>query len=205
MTNLRQKIIDTALTLFEEHGYHGVSVNDIIEKAQTSKGGFYHYFKTKDELLFVIHDTFITYALKNAKLANSTYSSPTEKLRAIVTGFVKVFDLYKAHIAVFYQEYNYLNSPYKEKIYDKRKQFKQIIMDTVAEGIKLGEFRESLSVEITGMAILGMVNWTYMWYKQSGEKSIDEIGEIYVDLILRSLLSEEILSMAKYNQYFLQN
>lgn len=41
------------------------------------------------------------------------------------------------------------------------------------------------------MAILGMVNWTYKWYKKSGEKSIDEIGDIYVDLIMRSILNNQ--------------
>lgn len=193
MSNLRERIIETALMLFEKHGYHGVSVNDIIEQADTSKGGFYHYFKAKDELLFVIHDTFITYALKNAKEATQTYQSPTDKLKAIIGDFVKVFDLYKSHIAVFYQEYNYLCPPYKELIQEKRERFKKIIMDTVSEGIEKGEFRGEIPVEITGMAILGMVNWTYMWYQQSGEKTIEEIGEIYIDLILHAILRGNII------------
>lgn len=193
MTSLRNQIIETALMLFEKHGYHGVTVNDIIEQANTSKGGFYHYFKAKDELLFVIHDTFITYALKNAKEATKTYNSAREKLEAIIRDFVKVFDLYKSHIAVFYQEYNYLCPPYKQLIQEKREQFKQIIMNTVAEGIETGEFRKEIPVEITGMAILGMVNWTYMWYQQSGKKSIEEIGEIYIDLILHAILKGNII------------
>lgn len=204
MSNLREKIIETALLLFEEHGYHGVTVNDIIKKANTSKGGFYHYFSAKDELLFVIHDTFITYALKNAKLATETYKTPTEKLKAIITDFVKVFDLYKSHIAVFYQEHNYLCPPYKQLIHKKREQFKQIIMNTVAEGIESGEFRKAIPVEITGMAILGMVNWTYMWYQQSGEKSIDEIGKIYVDLILHAVLNHKFRPYEEYETFFLE-
>lgn len=202
MSKLRDRIIDAALILFEEHGYHGVSVNDIIIKANTSKGGFYHHFQAKDELLFVIHDTFITYALKNAKLATKTYSTPTDKIKAIVRDFVKVFDLYKAHIAVFYQEYNYLSPPYKDLIHKKREEFKQIIMKTVAEGVSSGEFRQDLAVDITGMAILGMVNWTYMWYQQTGEKTIEDIGEIYVDLIMHAVLNrtditQEILKQKK--------
>lgn|SRR5699024_10052008 len=201
MKNLRQKIIETALLLFEKYGYHGVSVNDIIKEADTSKGGFYHHFSAKDELLFVIHDTFITYALKNAKVAREKYSSPTKKLKAIITDFVKVFDLYKSHIAVFYQEHNYLSPPYKELIHDKREQFKEIIMNTVSEGIEVGEFRKEIPVEITGMAILGMVNWTYMWYQQSGLKSIEEIGDIYIDLILHAVLDQENFPNENYKPF----
>lgn len=190
MTNLRQKIIEESLVLFEKYGYHGVTVNQIIEQVGTSKGGFYHHFQAKDELLFVIHDTFITYVLRKAKQAKQKYENSTEQLCAIIQDFVKVFDLYKPHIAVFYQEYIYLTPPYEQLIHKKREQFKQIIIQTVQEGVKRREFRKEISVEITGMAILGMVNWTYMWYKQTGEKSIEEISDIYIDLILHAILDK---------------
>ncbi|WP_197025070.1 TetR/AcrR family transcriptional regulator [Paucisalibacillus sp. EB02] len=189
MTNLRDKIIHSSLHLFEKHGFHGVTVNQIVESTGTSKGGFYHHFTSKDELLFVIHDTFITYVLEKAYIAKNTYDSPTKKLQEIIKSFVQVFDLYKPHISVFYQENVYLKADYEELIKKKRDQFKNIIIDTIHEGKASGDFREDLSEEITGMAILGMVNWTYKWYKKSGEKSIDEIGNIYVDLIMRSILN----------------
>src|SRR5690625_7459743 len=76
-------------------------------------------------------------------------------------------------------------------------------MNTVAEGIESGEFRKAIPVEITGMAILGMVNWTYMWYQQSGEKSIDEIGKIYVDLILHEVLNNKLRPYEKYETFIL--
>lgn len=170
-----------------------MTVNQIVDDVGTSKGGFYHHFKSKDELLFVIHDTFITYVLEKAQAANETYTSPTKKLQAIIKSFVKVFDLYKAHIAVFYQEHIYLNEQYESLINQKRDQFKEMIMDAVREGKTSGEFRRDLSVEITGMAILGMVNWTYKWYKKSGAKTIEDIGDIYINLILHALLDEETL------------
>lgn len=188
MSDLRNRIIQEALFLFEKNGFHGVSVNQVVQKVGTSKGGFYHHFTSKDELLFVIHDTFITYVLDKAMIANGTYESPTQKLEAIVKDFVKVFDLYSAHISVFYQENIYLKPEYESLIKKKRDHFKQIIIETIDEGKESGDFRSDIPADITGMAILGMVNWTYKWYKQSGPKSIDEIGDIFVDLILRAVL-----------------
>lgn len=190
VTNLRDKIVDAALHLFEKKGFHGVTVNEIVDSIGTSKGGFYHHFSSKDELLFIIHDTFITYVLEKAYIAKNTYDSPTKKLQQIIKSFVQVFDLYKPHISVFYQENVYLKANYEELIKKKRDQFKNIIIDTIREGKEANEFRIDLSEEITGMAILGMVNWTYKWYKQSGEKSIDEIGDIYVELIMRSIINQ---------------
>lgn len=202
--DLRQKIVESSLLLFEKRGFHGVTVNEIVDDVGTSKGGFYHHFSSKDELLFVIHDTFITYVLEKAIIANETYQSPTKKLQAIIKDFVKVFDLYKPHISVFYQETIYLRPQYEILIKEKRDQFKQIITNAIGEGKVTREFRHDLPVEITTMAILGMVNWTYKWYKQEGTKSIEEIGDIFVNLILHSVLQIETLHSASYKEVLIE-
>ncbi|MGI8315234.1 TetR/AcrR family transcriptional regulator [Halobacillus mangrovi] len=188
MKDLRERIIQTSLELFERHGFHGVTVNQIVEASHTSKGGFYHHFQSKEELLFVIHDTFITYVLKEAQAANITHNSPVEKIQSIVQSFVGVFDLYKPHISVFYQESNYLKPVYEEQIKHKRDVFKKMVFDVIQEGQESGHFRKELPHEITGMAILGMVNWIYKWYRRDGKYSIDEIADVFTDLILRFLL-----------------
>ncbi|MFC0299651.1 TetR/AcrR family transcriptional regulator [Virgibacillus soli] len=188
MSDLREKIIDTALHLFASQGYHGVTVNQIVQNAGTSKGGFYHHFSSKDELLYVIHDTFITYALKHANQANQKCIAPRKKLEIIIKDFIKVFDVYQPHISVFYQESVYLKSEYEQNIRIKREQFKEIIMNVVQEGQQTGDFRKEIDVDLTSMAILGMVNWTYKWYKRSGHKTIEEIGKHFNDLILHAIV-----------------
>ncbi|MGR9050038.1 TetR/AcrR family transcriptional regulator [Halobacillus faecis] len=188
MSDLREKIIQTSLELFDRHGFHGVSVKQIVQQTNTSKGGFYHHFQSKDELLFVIHDTFITYVLKEAQAANVTHSSPIPKVQAIIQSFVQVFDLYKPHISVFYQESLYLKPAYEEEIKGKRDEFKRMVFDVIAEGQESGHFRRELPLEITGMAILGMVNWIYKWYRRDGTYTIDQIAEVFTDLVLHFLL-----------------
>lgn len=75
--SLREKIIASSLKLFSEKGFHGVSVQDLVNDSATSKGGFYHHFSSKDELLYVIHDKFITYVLSEAHSAKKR-SPPNE-------------------------------------------------------------------------------------------------------------------------------
>lgn len=186
--DLRNQIIESALDLFEKNGYHAVSVNKIVEAANTSKGGFYHHFSSKNEVLFVIHDLFITHALDKAKRANLIKDTPTKRLISVVDEFVKIFDLYKPHLAVFYQEAFFLDDKYETIIKEKRNQFKHIIMSIIEDGIAQGEFRKKLDIELTTMAILGMVNWIYKWYDPFGKKTIAEISTIYTDLILHSIV-----------------
>jgi len=202
---LKERIIETALRLFEAYGYHGVTVDRIVTECNTSKGGFYHNFKSKDELLYHIHDVFISYVLDKAKDAYQNYSTPTARLCAIIQSFVKVFDLYKPHITVFYQESVYLKPEYSQKINDKREQYKQVIFQVLREGVEAGEFRPELPVEITGMSIIGMVNWTYKWFKKDGSMTIEEIAKIYTDLILHSILTEQSKKREEVTVFFLKN
>lgn len=48
---MRERIIATAWRLFDEKGYESTTVDQIIEECGISKGGFYHYFRAKDDLL----------------------------------------------------------------------------------------------------------------------------------------------------------
>lgn len=182
-----------------------MSVNQIVKESGTSKGGFYHHFQSKDELLFVIHDYFISYVLTKAEEAIVSSTFPTDKLQKIIKSFVTVFDLYKAHISVFYQESTYLKPKYEETIKQKRQTYRDLIFAVIQEGLDLGEFRPEISVSITGMSIIGMINWSYKWYKKDGEKSIEEIADMYVDFILQSLLTEKAKQNPVFQPYFLHN
>ncbi|MDQ0350742.1 AcrR family transcriptional regulator [Alkalibacillus filiformis] len=203
MSHLKDKIIQSSLVLFSEKGFHGVSVKDIVEYCGTSKGGFYHYFNSKDELLYVIHDLFISYVLNEANRAKKRHKRPMYQLHEILHSFVRVFDLYNEHISVFYQENKYLKAEYEDKIKSKRDQFKQIVIEVIQEGQNEGEIRKELPTIITGMSILGMVNWTYKWYKRDGDLSIDDIAEVYIDILFKGVLTDQAIQ--EYHQSTLHN
>lgn len=201
--SIRERIVETSLRLFEAHGYHRVTVDQIAKESQTSKGGFYHNFKSKDELLYTIHDTFITYVLEKAQEAYEKWDTPTERLYAIVRSFVMMIDLYKPHVTVFYQESLSLAPEYFKQIETKRDQYKDMMFHVVQAGIQSGEFRQELPVPIVSMAIFGMINWIYTWYQEAGHYTIEQIADIYADLILHSMLTEKSKQNPDYANLFI--
>jgi AcrR family transcriptional regulator len=80
--NERQnEILDTAQKLFAEKGYGKCTVNDILNEIGIAKGTFYHYFKSKEEVLDAIIDRGAGQILERAQEAASNPSfSPEEKL-----------------------------------------------------------------------------------------------------------------------------
>jgi AcrR family transcriptional regulator len=202
---LKERIVETALTMFERHGYHGVTVNQIVDEAGTSKGGFYHNFKSKDELLYHIHDIFISYVLHKGREAYNDFDTPVSRLCAIIQSFTKVFDLYKPHITVFYQESTYLTGEFNSRINEKRDEYRKLIVQVIQEGQLTGDFRTEVPAEISTMAIIGMINWSYKWFKKEGSLSIDSIALIFNDLILHSLLTEKGMKDKAVQRYLLKS
>lgn len=66
----RDKILESAATLFLEKGYDAISVNDICKHAEVSKGSFYHYFETKQVLFLILMENW------SSNLMQSILSQP---------------------------------------------------------------------------------------------------------------------------------
>ena len=202
---LKERIIDSALVLFEQNGYHGVTVDQIVEESGTSKGGFYHNFKSKDELLYHIHDVFISYVLEKAiEVQNSkTFATPISRLCATIHSFTKVFDVYKPHITVFYQESTYLTGEFQQRINEKRDDYRRLIVNIIEEGQANGDFRSEVPATISAMAMIGMINWTYKWFNPKGPLTMESIAQVFNDLLLHSLLTEQGMSQEEVQRFFL--
>lgn len=201
---LKERILETAIHLFQQFGYHGVTVDKIVAEAGTSKGGFYHNYKSKDELLYEIHDVFISYVIEKAERSYIENDTPVSKLSAILHSFIKVFDMYKPYITVFYEESAYLNEEYKHIINQKRDRYRKLLERVIVEGQESGDFRKELPANIVTMAIIGMINWTYKWFKQDGPLTMEEITGVFKDLILHSIVTEKGYDEAKHLNHLLE-
>lgn len=201
--NTKQRIINVALSLFEMKGFHQVSVREIARGAGLSNGGFYHHFTSKDELLFEINDFIISHVMESGKRAAQYRETPAEKLEAVLRSFINVFDVYKQEVTVMYRENHYLAPIYFEKVSKKREKYRHYMLSIIQEGIDVGEIRSNIPLKVKGMAIFGMINWTYQWYEKNHSLTIDEIGDIYIDFIFNALLSKQAKNNPKYDRYFI--
>lgn len=200
---VKERVVEAALDLFQEKGYHGVSVEELVEHAETSKGGFYHHFKSKDDLLYEIHDIFISYVLNETKRASEQYDSAIDQLDALMRTFMNVFNIYQRHITVFYNESVYLQPNHEEAITKKRRAYRKLLEQILINGQRQQVFRQELSITITAMLIIGTVNWTYKWYKQDGELTMQDITTYFNDVILRGVMTEAGYREAATKQYLL--
>lgn len=84
----RELILDKALYLFANRGFHGTSISDIAKEAGISKGLTYNYFESKETILEAIIDRALTAGLEVMNVAKYT-DDPYEQLQLLIN---KTFD-----------------------------------------------------------------------------------------------------------------
>ncbi len=94
--------MDTAAELFARYGYDGVSVSMIVKAAGVSKGAFFHYWKTKEDLLAELIDVVMQRIKEGYKrIKSENIGDPVEKLTRVFEEAVHVKEGFKSYIVLF--------------------------------------------------------------------------------------------------------
>ncbi|MBX6376972.1 MAG: TetR family transcriptional regulator [Clostridia bacterium] len=183
----REAIFEAALHLFEEKGFDATSVQEIVDAAGVTKGAFYHYFQSKDDLVRLMHDQFIDYELSRARDILARGHSSRRSLALLIEEILVSVEKYKASMAIFFRERRFLSEEAFQEIKRKRDEFEGIVVDIIERGIRDGEFRPVPSPRLLAFGIIGMCAWAYQWFQPGGALSAREVGRMYADVVLAGL------------------
>ena len=186
--NVKEKITAQSIRLFEKNGFTETSIQDVVDSLGVTKGTFYYYFSSKEELLMDIHLGYIDgLLLFQEQILQDASKSCKDKLLDIVNMLITNISSQGAAAKIFFREMNNLSLEHIELIVQKRDQFRLNIEALIRTGVENGEFRPELDVLIITMAILGITNWSYQWFNPNGRVSDQEVAEIFVEMILKGI------------------
>jgi AcrR family transcriptional regulator len=185
---VKEKITAQSIRLFEKKGFTETSIQDVVDSLGVTKGTFYYYFSSKEELLMDIHLGYIDGLLVHQEqILNDASKTCKEKLSAIVYMLITNIKTQGAAAKIFFREINNLSSEHIELIVQKRDQFRLNIEGLIRDGVEKTEFRSELNAPIITMGILGITNWSYQWFNPEGRSSDNEVAEIFVEMILKGI------------------
>jgi TetR/AcrR family transcriptional regulator, cholesterol catabolism regulator len=186
----RQKIYDTAVSLFLKKGYDEVTVDDICEKVGLTKGAFYAHFRSKDQIvierMLAVDEHYRSDILPRV----AGLKSGMDKILAFVRLLLKhMNELGKVTVKTAY----YTQIGYDQKlsaIMTEKRTLYKIIQELVTEGQEKGELRNDLSsTEITQAIMHNIRGIVYDWCLSTSKFDIEQAGEDLIKILATGIRS----------------
>jgi AcrR family transcriptional regulator len=200
----RQEILRAAARLFQQQGYDATSMNDVAAALKLSKGGLYHHFQSKDEILFHImsHAMDITEervinvvrridgaSLDRARADVTRTDVTEERLRTLIRLHIQlVLSPEDREITVMLHENHPLPPALRRKINGRKKDYLHFVEHLIADVQRKRNSQSSVTPRAAALALVGMINWIYQWYKPDGPLTGDALVRQYTDIFFHGAL-----------------
>ena len=200
----RQEILRTAARLFQQRGYDATSMNDVAAALKLSKGGLYHHFQSKDEILFEIMDHAMQITQERVIKPVLTIAHPVDRLRALIRLHIEVvLSPRDREITVMLHENHPLPPALRKRINNRKKDYVHFVENLMAEvqNSQATKPKPAVSPRAAAFALLGMINWIYQWYKPEGELQSHNLIPQFTELVFGGILAQGNADQTKGSSY----
>jgi AcrR family transcriptional regulator len=185
----RAEICRTAARIFRDRGFDATSVSDIARALRMTKAGLYHYFASKEALLFEI----MTFGLDRVRdeviVPASRIRDPEARLRQIVMDHARITTRARGVVAQLFDETPALSPAARKAIRERERHYFYLVRDTLGELKAAGRLR-NVDLTVAAFSIIGMILWLPRWFRQggrlTGEQAAREIANLALAGVLRS-------------------
>lgn len=165
--NKGKAIIEAAIKIFAEHGYHKAKISKIAEEANVAAGSVYVYYANKEDLLLKIFESLLERLYKGLKkIAENPDLDPETKVDNMIDIIFDTFTENRFLAMVFVNEQNYLMQTNLESFTEYYEKFLDQAETVLKQGIKQGVFSDRISKKIFRYFVFGAIrnilhNWAY--------------------------------------------
>ena len=179
----RERIVAAAVDLFYRQGYGKTTLEQVANELQVTKPFIYAHFASKNELLVEICSRAIQLAHESLNRAMAQDASATVRLETVVRDFLTAVLTHQPHAMIYSREEKELEQKDRDAINQLRRGFDQRLVELISLGVKSGEFQAD-DVQLTALAIGGIVGWAPVWYRANGRLSLEEVVAYMASMVL---------------------
>jgi AcrR family transcriptional regulator len=184
---VKERLLRVATRLFARHGFEGTSVQDIVDAAGVTKGAMYHYYGSKDDLLYEVYHQLLTMQMSRLTDIVKGTGSAEERLRAAAIDVVESSLANLDDMIVFFRSLHMLPDDRQTQVRAERRAYHDQFRGLVEEGMAAGTFRTEVSADIVVHYFLSTVIQLGSWFRPDGPLTPRMVGEEYSDLLLGGL------------------
>lgn len=151
----KQQIIDAAFKVFMEKGFVKASMNEIILASGLSKGGVYHHFASKDDLIIGVVDVVSEMKKDSIRQMISREGSVRDRLEYMIKMMMSSLGgtPHNANLSIDMMTLNLTNERFREKMKLEYEIIIQLLADLISSGIDSGEFYQKINARQVAIGI----------------------------------------------------
>ena len=192
------EILDHAAEVFAEKGYEGASMRDLSRLSGMSLAGLYYYFDSKEKLLYRIQKHTFTTIIDRLRERLAGSSNPEERIRIFVHNHVDYAVANQKAMKVLSHEDDVLKDGHGAELAAIKREYYRICVGLVEDLAKAKRLQRSeqnaaaggISTRTSVMALFGMMNWLYTWYKPRVDPNAEIIAQQMSDIFLQGVRGE---------------
>lgn len=178
----RDSLVGAAARLFAKKGFQGASISDLAKTCGTSKSLIYHYFPSKDDILYEVMAAHLD-GLVNAADDAMQSGGAKERLEALTLAFMQLYVGAQDSHKVLLNELDNLPAERRRKVVAKQRRIIAVVETLILE---IRPDANPITLPLT-MLFFGMINWTHTWFRPDGAVATDALAKLAVDLMLGGL------------------
>ncbi|MDG4830652.1 TetR/AcrR family transcriptional regulator [Solwaraspora sp. WMMD1047] len=181
------RILDAALHAFYEHGYHGTTTRDLARRSGFSVPGVYHYYPSKQDILFDLMTSIIDELLIRSRQALATAPpDPRSQFDALVESLLRFHMYRRTGAMVSTAELRSLETGNRERYVAKRDEQQRMLDRVILDGVRDGVFTTAYPKDAS-RAIASLCVGVASWYRPDGTLPVDALLDRYLT-IARSIV-----------------
>ena len=180
---IQQGILTTDCGLFARQGYMRASIADLADACKLSRGALYHYFDSKEAILFAILDAHIREMIADVEAAMAGKATTLEQFRAAIQAIVALNARSSDEQRVILNDLSFLGETEQDAIKALERQLVDTVSDLLLKLDKEGKIVRRTK-KIYSMMLFGILNFSHTWYDPKGGVDPSEFADMVVDLFL---------------------
>ncbi len=182
----KQAIVEAAAALFATRGFNGASVADIAQRGAISKSLIYHYYESKEDILYDVMISHVRALEEAAQEALAGEAAPERKLRELTHRFMALYVGAADRHKVLLNDLDHLPRARRTAIVAAQRRLIEIVQKLLVE-IEPALKRRSGAALTATMLYFGQINWTHTWFDPRGPISAGALAEMAVDIVMGGL------------------
>ena len=182
-----EEIYQVIARLFAYRGYHSTSMREIARELGMNQSSLYHYFASKQDILFTLMNDAMDDVLAILEEISSTDLLPEDRLNRVLSFYTQYYAGDQERLILLINEMNSLNEEYRSILVGKQRRYVQLIK-SILEELAAQDKIKQIDPAIATFAFFGMVHYTIKWYHKDGPVSLEQLADAFVEIFTKGVL-----------------